>query len=225
MDLSRTSNRDPYDCAGASVLTGRSTVDNQTAHRKWFTSISDSTPEDWAVLQAEATLFNAGLCDRVMSHLSLLDDQESTFHVTRLEHSLQSATMAYRADRDDSYVACALLHDLGDSLAASNHADLAAAVVRPFVSDDYHFMVAKHAVFQGYYFWHMIGEDRDAREEYRGHSAFDLTVEFCAEFDNPAFDPNYKNMELEDFRPLLTEFFAEPRGLSRPAVVPASVER
>jgi len=190
-------------------------VDEQTAPRKWFTSISDSTPDDWAVLEAEGALFNAGLCDRVIDHLTMLDDQDSSFHITRLGHSLQSATLAYRANRDDSYIACALLHDIGDSLASYNHADLAAAVVRPFVSDDYHFMIAKHAIFQGYYFWHMIGGDRNARDEYRDHPAFDLTVEFCAEFDNPAFDPNYKNMELDDFRPLLREFFSEPRALKR----------
>ena len=181
--------------------------------RKWFTAIGDSTPEDWTILEAESEQLNAGLAERVMDHMLELDDQASSFHVTRLDHSLQSATRAYRADRDDEYVACALLHDIGDSLASYNHADLAVAMIRPFARPAYQWMIEKHAIFQGYYFWHMIGGDRNARDEYRDSPWFDLTVEFCADYDNPAFDPAYPSMALEDFRPLLVEFFAAPRYL------------
>ncbi len=178
--------------------------------RTWFTNVKDSTQEDWDALREEDVAFRAGLADRVLDHMELLDDQGSSFHVTRLDHSLQTATRAYRADKDDDYVVCALLHDIGDTLAVYNHADLAATMIKPFARPDLLWMVEKHAIFQGYYFFHFVGGDRDAREEYRGHEYFDLTAEFCAEFDGPGFDPAYDNMTLEDFRPAVREFMAKP---------------
>src|ERR1700710_1356047 len=114
--------------------------------RTWFTNIKDSTQEDWDALREEDVAFRAGLADRVMDHMRLLDDQGSSFHVTRLEHSLQTATRAYRAGKDDDYVVCALLHDIGDTLGIYNHADLAAAVIKPFARPDLYWMVEKHAI-------------------------------------------------------------------------------
>ncbi|MCU1459158.1 MAG: hypothetical protein JWL73_3250 [Actinomycetia bacterium] len=178
--------------------------------RTWFTAMKDSTQEDWDALREEDVAFRDALPDRILDALRLLDDQGSSFHVTRLEHSLQTATRAYRADRDDDYVVCALLHDIGDTLGIYNHADHAAAVVKPFARPDLYWMVEKHAIFQGYYFFHYVGGDRNAREEFRGHEYFDLTAEFCEEFDQPAFDPNYPNLALEDFEPALRKFMATP---------------
>ena len=181
--------------------------------RTWFTKVEDSTQEDWDALGEEDAVFRGGLADRILGHLRELDDQGSSFHVTRLDHSLQTATMAHRDGRDDEYVACALLHDIGDSIASYNHADLAAAVVKPFVRPEYHWMIEKHAVFQGYYFFHFTGGDRNAREKYRDHPCFDLTADFCEAYDQRAFDPAYPSMALEEFAPLLRTFFAEPRSL------------
>jgi predicted HD phosphohydrolase len=64
-------------------------------------------------------------------------------------------------------------------------------------------MVEKHGVFQGYYFFHYLGLDRDLREQYRTHEWFDYTAEFCAEYDQPAFDPSYDTLPLEHFEPLV----------------------
>lgn len=178
---------------------------------QWFTDIADSTQADWDLLAVEEKPFQDALPDRIMDHLRLLDDQGVAFHVTRLDHSLQSATLAARANRDDEYVVSALVHDIGDSLACFNHADLAAAVLKPFVRPEYHWMVEKHAVFQGYYFWHYMGRDRNARDAYKDHPQYDLTVEFCAEYDGPAFDPKYPNMPLEEFEPLVRQVFSQPR--------------
>jgi predicted HD phosphohydrolase len=180
--------------------------------RSWFTGIKDSTQEDWDIIMAEDALFRAELPQRVLRHLAELDDQFSSFHLSRLGHSIQTATRAARAGRDDEYVACALLHDIGDTIGSYNHADIAAAVVKPFVRPEYHWMVEQHAVFQGYYFFHFVGGDRDERERFRGHPNFDLTAEFCEEFDGPAFDPNYPMMALEEFEPLIADLFARPRN-------------
>jgi predicted HD phosphohydrolase len=85
---------------------------------------------------------------------------------------------------------------------------VAAAILKPWVPPSYHWMVANHGVFQGYYFWHHIGGDRDAREQFRGHEWFGLTEEFCALYDMPAFDPSYPTPPLEHYEPLIRSFFS-----------------
>lgn len=179
--------------------------------RATFDAMVDGTQEDWNRI-AEANLaFYPGLTDRVMDHLRLLDGDFGGFQVDRLTHSLQTATRAARAGRDDEYVACALLHDIGDTLGSFNHADIAAAIVKPFVDEPYHWMVEQHGVFQGYYFFHFLGLDRNLRDRFEGHPYYDLCAEFCHEYDQPAFDPSYPTMALEEFEPLLRDFFASPK--------------
>lgn len=177
---------------------------------QWGGSMAERTQEEWDVLTSEWKQAQAGLADRVIEHLAGLDQEKSVFPLTRLGHSLQVATRASRAGRDDEYVFCALVHDIGDTLATYNHADLGAAIVKPFVRPAYHWMVQKHDIFQGYFFWHYVGRDRNAREEYRGHPNFDLTAEFCEEYDQTAFDVNYANMPLEEFRPLVRDTMSRP---------------
>jgi predicted HD phosphohydrolase len=179
--------------------------------RATFSAMTEGTADDWQRIAASSLAFYPGLPDRVMTHLRLLDGDFGGFKVDRLTHSLQTATRAYRADRDDAYVACALLHDIGDTLASFNHPDIGAAIVKPFVDDGYHWMVEKHGVFQGYYFFHHLGLDRNMRDQFDGHPYYDLTAEFCADFDQPSFDPDYPTMALEEFEPLLRDFFRSPQ--------------
>ena len=181
-----------------------------TSDRASFTTMEHSTADDWAIIGSHAAGFMAALPDRVLAHLRLLGGDFGGFAVDRLTHSLQTAARAERAGRDDAYVLCALLHDIGDTLGAYNHADVAAAIVKPFVSPELHWMVEQHAEFQGYYFFHHIGLDRDLRERHRGHPQFDLTAEFCAEFDSPAFDPAYPTPSLEHYEPLVRSMMATP---------------
>ena len=72
-------------------------------------------------------------------------------------------------------------------------------------------MVEKHGIFQGYYFFHYLGLDRNIRDQFAGHEYYDLCAEFCADFDQPTFDPTYPTMALEDFAPLLRELFTSPK--------------
>src|SRR3954451_20302219 len=102
-----------------------------------FTSMVEGTQEDWNRIAAALQAHYPGLADRVTAHLRLLDGDHGGFRVDRLTHSLQTATRASRANRDDAYVACALLHDIGDTLGSFNHADVAAAIVTPFVDEPY----------------------------------------------------------------------------------------
>jgi predicted HD phosphohydrolase len=180
--------------------------------RARFHAMTEGTAEDWQAISTHFFEFGTHLTGRVLDHLRLLADDHGGFAISRLEHCLQTATRATRANRDDEYVACALLHDIGDTLCTYNHPDAAVAILKPFVSADNLWMVEKHGIFQGYHFFHYLGMNRDARDAYRDHPCYDRTVEFCAEFDQNSFDPGYASMPLEEFRPLLDSLFAVPKN-------------
>ena len=137
--------------------------------------------------------FAQGLPDRVIRHLQILQGDYGGFPVDRYTHSLQTATRALRDGRDEEYVVCALLHDIGDTLGSFNHPDIAAAILKPFVGEANHWMVQHHGIFQGHYFFHHIGLDRDMRDQFRDHPHYERTAEFCELYDNPAFDPDGRN--------------------------------
>lgn len=186
-------------------------VNREPLGRANFTTFASSTQEDWQKIMAAHAVFTHGHVDRILAHLKLLDGDFGGFPVSRLEHSLQTATRAQRAGKDEEYVVCALLHDVGDTLGAFNHPDIAAAILKPFVSEANHWMVEKHGVFQGYYFFHYIGLDRDLREAYRGHPHFEHCAEFCLQFDQPAFLGNYDTLPLEAFVPMLHRVLDRPK--------------
>ena len=119
---------------------------------------------------------------------------------------------AFRDGRDEEYVVCALLHDIGDTLGSYNHPDIAAAILKPFVSAENLWMVEKHGVFQGYYFFHHLGMDRHLREQFKEHPQFQATAEFCAKYDAAAFDPEYDTLPLSFFEPMMERLFAQPKN-------------
>lgn len=163
----------------------------------------ESTADDWAVIAPQLDVTQSLVPARVLRLLGELRSDHGGFPVDRLEHSLQTATRAERDGRDDEYVLCALLHDIGDTLSPFNHPSVAAAILKPFVTPANHWMVEHHGEFQGYYFWHHLGLDRGAREAHRGSPYFERTEEFCAEYDGPAFDARYRSRPLEHFAPLV----------------------
>ena len=177
-----------------------------------FGAMTEATKLDWDIIAAHNKVFSSRLTDRVIDHLRLLDGDCGGFSVDRLEHSVQTATRAARANKSDEYVVCALLHDIGDTLGSYNHPDIAAAILKPFVSEDHLWMVEKHGIFQGYNFFHHFGMDRNMRDDFAGHRAYDLTVEFCQEYDQPAFDPTYQSMRLEEFLPAVQDLFKTPKN-------------
>ena len=185
---------------------------NPLTRRATFHAMTEGTAEDWQAISAHFLDYGTRLTDRVMEHMRLLSEDHGGFAVSRLEHCRQTATRAVRANRDDEYVACALLRDIGDTLCTYNHPDMAAAILRPFVSAENVWMVEKHGIFQGYHYFHHLGMNRDARQAYREHPAYDRTIEFCAEFDQNSFDPSYRSMPLEEFRPLLEALFANVKN-------------
>src|SRR5438309_10958106 len=178
--------------------------------RPTLTGMEESTAEDWAIIGKSFVEHGQGLADRVLGHLGLLDGDFGGFAVDRLTHSLQTATRAFRAGEDEEYVVCALLHDIGDTLGTFNHPDIAAAILKPFVSEANLWMVEKHGVFQGYYFFHHIGLDRNMRDQLASHPYYERTRLFSEKYDNVAFDPTLECRPLQFFERMVRRVLAKP---------------
>jgi len=176
-----------------------------------FHDMSQSTQQDWQAIMQHNIPFSRSGGQRVLDHLKLLDGDFGGFAVDRLTHSLQTATRAHRDGRDEEYIVMALLHDIGDTLGAYNHPDIAAAILKPFVSEENQWIVTNHGIFQGYNFFHHLGLDRNMREKFRGHEHFEATAEFIDKYDCPAFDPAYDTAPLEFFEPMVMRLFEFPK--------------
>jgi predicted HD phosphohydrolase len=189
--------------------------------RASFAAMTEGTDADWAAVRNAAVEYAHGVPDRVLAHLALLGGDYGGLAVDRLEHCLQTATRAARGGEDDEYVVCALLHDIGDPLGPYNHAGIAAAVLEPYVSEANRWMVAHHDVFQGYYYFHFYGLDRNMRDRYLGEPFYDRTAHFSEEYDQPAFDPNYKSLTLADLAPAVRSVLRSPvRSIYVPSKAP-----
>lgn len=184
----------------------------KSARRAKFRAMTEGTQEDWGIIAEHFVPFAINGGKRILDHLRILKGDYGGFPVDRLEHSLQTATRAHKDGRDEEYVVCALLHDIGDTLGAFNHPDIAAAILKPFVSEKNLWMVEKHGIFQGYYFFHHLGMDRDMREQFRDHKYFHHTYDFCEKYDQTAFDPDYESMPLEAFEPMVMKLFQTPKN-------------
>ena len=185
-------------------------MDHPNRKHASFSDMAQSTAEDWAIIMEEQRPFAANGGKRVLDHLRLLEGDYGGFPVDRLTHCLQTATRAQRDGRSDDYVVMALIHDIGDTLGAYNHPDIAAAIIKPFVSEELHWIVQNHGIFQGVNFFHHIGLDRDMREKFRSHPHFTATEEFIEKYDCPAFDPDYDTLPLAFFEPMVMKLFERP---------------
>jgi len=173
-----------------------------------FTCMADGTAEEYRMLANREREFASGLTQRVFAHLEALRGSLGGYRIDRYQHSLQTATRAYRDGAEEEMVVAALLHDIGDLLAPWNHGELAAAMLRPYVSDDTWWVIAHHGLFQTYYYAHHLGGDRHARDRYRDHPCHQATVDFCERWDQASFDPDYDTMPLACFEPLVDRVFA-----------------
>jgi len=183
---------------------------NDSAAQATFRNMEESTLADWQAIGQHFGPFAGGLADRVLTHLRLLDGDYGGFPIDRLQHSLQTATRAHRGGEEESYVVMSLLHDIGDTLGSYNHPDIAAAMLKPFVDARLHWMCANHGIFQGYYFFHYLGLDRNMRDGLRGHEFYADTAHFCEQYDQTAFDAAYDSAPLDFFEPMVRRLFAKP---------------
>ena len=173
-----------------------------------FTEMKKGTKEDYLLLDKNEKDFAKKTADRILKFLSSLTETLEGYQVSRLEHSLQSATRALHAGGSEEMIVAALLHDIGDELAPMNHSEYAASILKPYVSEKTHWIVEKHGEFQAYYYAHHLGGNRNKRDKYKGHKYFDACVNFCEKYDQCSFDPNYESYPLEKFEPMVRNIFA-----------------
>ncbi len=172
-----------------------------------FTRMADGTREEYQFLERQWSPSRGQLADNVLGLLVRLEGPTFGYPIDRYQHSLQTATRALRDGADEETVVCALLHDIGDTLAPENHGALTAEILKPYVSAENYWVVAHHPVFQGYYFWHHLDKDRNARDRYAGHPFYDACARFCERWDQESFDPDYDTVGLEFFEPMVRRLF------------------
>lgn len=173
-----------------------------------FTSMKAGIKADYDLLERMEKAFAAGTADRVLGHIEKLDHSISGYQISRLEHSLQTATRAERDGADIDWIVTALLHDIGDDLAPCNHDSIAAAVIKPYVREECTWVCQHHGIFQLVYYAHHYGNDPNARDRFQDHPCFQAAVDFCERWDQASFDPAYDTLPLEHFRPLVQEVFS-----------------
>ena len=168
-----------------------------------FTRMEDGTAEEYAFLTLLYEKCRNGLSDRLLELLKSMKGDKLGYQVDRYTHSLQSATRAESDGADEETVVCALLHDLGDVIAPDNHSEVIASILRPYISKKNYWVLKHHGLFQGYYYFHHIGGDRNARERYKDHPFYQDCVDFCEKWDQTSFDPDYPTQPLEYFEPMV----------------------
>ncbi len=173
-----------------------------------FNEMKNGTKEDYLLLEKHEKAYIDGTADRILKFMSGLNSTLEGYKISRLEHSLQTATRALQDKADDEMIIAALLHDIGDELAPLNHSEYAAAVLKPYVSEKTHWIVQKHGEFQMYYYAHHLGGNRNQREKYKGHKFYEDTVNFCENWDQKSFDPNFKSLSLKQFEPFVKKIFS-----------------
>ena len=176
-----------------------------------FTRKADGTAEEYDFLTPLYEKCRNGVSDRLLEFLKAMKGDKLGYQVDRYTHSLQSATRAESDGADEETVVCALLHDLGDVIAPDNHSEVIASILRPYISVKNHWVLKHHGLFQGFYYFHHIGGDRNARERYKDHPFYQDCVDFCEKWDQTSFDPDYPTQPLEYFEPMVCKVLTAPK--------------
>ena len=173
-----------------------------------FTQMKDGTKDEYLLLDKYEQEYIDGTAERILNFMKGLTSTLEGYKITRLEHSLQSATRALNDGADEEMIVAALLHDIGDELAPLNHSEYAASVLKPYVSEKTHWIIEKHGEFQMYYYAHHLGKNQNQRDKYKDHKYYQDAVHFCEKWDQASFDPNYESKPLEFFAPMVKKIFA-----------------
>ena len=173
-----------------------------------FKEMKKGTKEDYLLLEELEKKYERKTADRILKYLASQTTTLEGYQISRLEHSLQAATRAYKNGESEEMVVATLLHDLGDEFAPMNHSQYAASILKPYVSEKTYWIILHHGLFQSYYSAEYLGGDKNVREKYKDAEHYQATIDFCEKYDQASFDPNYKSMKLEDFEPMVRNIFS-----------------
>lgn len=178
----------------------------EAAHASFTRSDASSAP-DWEIIHAAARAQQAAVPRTVMNMLSTMSTLYVGSGISRLTHNLQTATRAMRANASDETVLIALMHDAGEVVSGTNHAEVAAALLRPYVSSASYYIVRTHMEFQLKHYGDEILLPTDMRDRYADQPWYTQAAVFSDAFDQMAFDPDYDTLPLAEFEPLVQQFF------------------
>ena len=173
-----------------------------------FLQMKDGTKKDYLLLDESEREYARHLPEKILGAVRELDHSLEGYPVSRLTHSLQTATRALNDGADDDMVVAALIHDVGDMLAPYNHADVAAALLKPYVRAEVTWIVQQHGLFQSYYYVHYFGGDRNARDRFKDHPWYKSCESFCSKWDQSSFDPKFPTLPLSAFEPAVHRVFS-----------------
>ena len=77
-----------------------------------FTEMKNGSKEDYLFLDKLEKEYVGETADRILNFLSRMTTTLEGYKITRLEHSLQSATRAFRNNESEEMVVACLLHDI-----------------------------------------------------------------------------------------------------------------
>ncbi|CAN5790546.1 HD domain-containing protein [soil metagenome] len=178
-----------------------------------FRQMDDATPAEIERIFAAANVgMQAALVPNLIGQLEALKGPTFGYRVDRYEHSLQSATRAVREGVSDDLAVAALLHDIGDNLGPTNHAEVAATILEPYLDEEATWVVRHHTVFQIFHWGRQFGMDPNARDRYRDHPHFEACAHFCAAWDQASFDETYDTLPLDAFAPQVETVFSRRPG-------------
>lgn len=176
-----------------------------------FTEMEHETKEDYILLTSLFEEHNKDLSDRLLTALEAYKEIYYGYKISRYEHALQCATRAYHNNEEDDVIVSCLFHDIGGELSPYNHGELAAAILKPFVSDKMYWIIKYHPIFQQYVWAHHIGGNRDTRDVFKSHPYYQEAIKFCNEYDQNSFDPEFESFSLDFFAPIVKRVFSNPR--------------
>ena len=175
-----------------------------------FTKMEDGTKEEYAFLEPLYIQCIDGIPEMLLGLLKRMRGDRLGYQIDRYQHSLQTATRAERDGSDEETIVCALLHEIGDVLVPDNHSHVAAAILQPYISERNYWVLKHHGLFQGYYYFHHINKDRNIRDNFKDHQFYQACVDFCSQWDQCSFDPDYDTLPLEHFESMVGRVISEP---------------
>jgi predicted HD phosphohydrolase len=183
-------------------------IDNEDKTR--FTSMDRSNFFQWLTIANSSSKLHAINAPKAVINL-LKQCQRYSFGmpVNVLQHCLQTATRAARANASDEWVLAALLHDVGIAISYPGHAQISAAIIRSFVSEAVYKTVFHHHEFELAHYGHRIGESTTMRDLYVNENWYAAASIFVDEFVQVSYDPNYDSYPLKEFKPLIKDTFKE----------------
>ena len=177
------------------------------------TTLDEFRTSDWETLNAQRETYRARtLCEQVLRLLSASkDDATFGYQINKYHHSLQTATLMLRDGLPEEDVMLGLLHDIGFTLCPDTHAEFAACVIGPYLSERNEWILRQHPIFQTHHIHGYAGLDERAREQFNGHPWFEDCANFVARYDVVSIDPDIEVAPLSFFEPMVQRFFAKPK--------------